>query len=196
MAMRLSDEEYEEIKEQIVSLFSEYDIKCVPISSFEIATKLGIAIWPYSALGKERRRAARRISEDGFSIETEKHEWVIFYNDSKCYGRINNTIMHEIAHFWLGHIEETVKEEAEAKFFAKYALAPPPLIHNMCEEINAETIHDTFDISYEAALNAYKYYLKWKRKKCNDNVIDYAIYEKRMLKCFDIEEGGGQVECS
>ena len=56
--LRLPDEVYEEIKEQIVALFTDYDIKCTPISAFEVATKLGLTVWPYSALGRKRRRAA------------------------------------------------------------------------------------------------------------------------------------------
>lgn len=188
--LRLPDEVYEDIKEQIVTLFTDYDIKCTPISAFEVATKLGLTVWPYSALGRKRRRIAKKISEDGFSIETEDHRWIIFYNDSKCYGRINNTIMHEIAHFWLGHIEETDYEEAEAKFFAKYALAPPPLIHNMGLEVTPENIQERFDVSYEAALIAIEYYKKWKRKKCRNNVVDYTVYEKTMLQCFDVEMRG------
>ena len=44
--------------------------------------------------------------------------------------------MHEVGHYALGHIKEGDEEEAEAEFFAKYALAPPPLIHNMVEDIS------------------------------------------------------------
>ena len=98
--------------------------------------------------------------------------------------------MHEVAHFWLGHVEETDYEEAEAKFFAKYALAPPPLIHNMGTEITSDNIQERFDISYEAAQIALEYYKKWKHKKCKDNVVDYTIYEKSMLQCFELEMRG------
>ncbi|WP_027206389.1 ImmA/IrrE family metallo-endopeptidase [Butyrivibrio fibrisolvens] len=183
--IRLPDEVYEYIKEQVVELFYEYDIKCTPISAFEVAIKMGMTVWPYSSLGRIQRKAARMISDDGFSIETEDHKWIIFYNDAKSYGRINNTIMHEIAHFWLGHTKETDYEEAEAKFFAKYALAPPPLVHNMGEEITVENIQNRFDISFDAASNAYNYYEKWKKKKCINNIIEYSAYELKMMQCFE-----------
>ena len=116
--MRLSDEQYEDIKESVVSLFKEYDIRCIPISAFEIAVKMEIRVIPYSALGEEKEKAALQISKDGFSIERSRQEWTIYYND-RCnsYGRINQTIMHEIGHYWIGHVNVGDEEEAEANFF-------------------------------------------------------------------------------
>lgn len=44
--MRLKDYKYEEIKCEVICevihMFIKYDIKCLPISGFEIATKMGI----------------------------------------------------------------------------------------------------------------------------------------------------------
>ena len=92
--------------------------------------------------------------------------------------------MHEIGHFALGHTEDGDEEEkeAEAKFFAKYALAPPPLIHNMQQPIKIETIMTTFDISYQAAEIAYKYYQSWLRYGGQY----YTVYEERMLELFEV----------
>jgi len=45
----LSDRRYEEIKKTVVDVFDKLDIHCTPISGFEIATKLGAKIIPYSA---------------------------------------------------------------------------------------------------------------------------------------------------
>ena len=94
--MRLEDEEYEEIKRTVIDTFSLYGIRCIPISAFEMATKMGIKIIPYSALSEEKRSAAMRESKDGFSIgSSQSQEWMIFYNDAcESYGRINQTIMH------------------------------------------------------------------------------------------------------
>lgn len=39
--------------------------------------------------------------------------------------------MHEIGHIVLDHSEGSELAEVEARFFAKYALAPPPLIHKL-----------------------------------------------------------------
>ena len=46
-------------------------------------------------------------------------------------------------------------------FFAKYAIAPPILVHKI-GATGPDDIYNAFDISYEAAVYAYKYYLKWK----------------------------------
>lgn len=103
--MRLEDEQYEEIKRTVIDTFSVYGIRCIPISAFEMATKMGIKVIPYSALSEEKRSAAMRESKDGFSIGSSRsQEWMIFYNDAcESYGRINQTIMHEIGHYAMGH---------------------------------------------------------------------------------------------
>lgn len=181
--MRLSNDQYEDIKETIASLFVEYDIRCIPINAFEIAIKMGLKIIPYSALSEEKENVALNISQDGFSIEKIGGEWIIFYNDHcNSYGRINQTIMHEIGHYWLGHIKDGSQEELEANFFAKYALAPPPLIHNMPGEISTWNIMKYFDLSFEAAQNAYSYYCKWLRYGGKQ----YREYEVEMIDLFEV----------
>lgn len=179
--MRLESNQYEEIKQIVCDTFEEYGIKSIPISAFEMAIKMGLTVIPYSALDEAEREAALKISNDGFSMEQNDNSWVIYYNDScNNYGRINQTIMHEIGHYALGHVNEGEEEEAEAKFFAKYALAPPPLIHNICQNINVEVISKKFDISHQAAYYALQYYKTW--LKCGEN--DYTKYELKMLKQF------------
>lgn len=182
--MRLRDEQYEEIKCVVIETFEAYEVKSIPISAFEMAVKMEITVVPYSSLGEEKRKRAMSYSTDGYSVESE-NKWTIYYNDfCKNYGRVNHTIMHEIGHFAMGHTEDGNEEEkeAEAKFFAKYALAPPPLIHTMIQPINAETIMNAFDISYQAAVNAYKYYHKW----LEYGESNYKDYETRMLELFEI----------
>ena len=182
--MRLRNEQYEEIKQTVIETFAAYDIKSIPISAFEMAVKMGISVVPYSSLNSKRRKSAMAFSTDGYSIETGS-TWTIFYNDSCAnYGRINHTIMHEIGHFAMGHTDDGDEEEkeAEAKFFAKYALAPPPLIHNMVWPINTETIMLTFDISYQAAEIAYKYYQNWLKYGGQY----YTDYEEKMLELFKV----------
>lgn len=173
--MRLDDDTYEEIKQAVADMFVDYDIKGVPLCSFEVAVKIGMSIIPYSALDPLARLKAVSYSEDGYSLETNDGEWIIYYNDEdKDYSRINQTIMHEIGHYILGHIEEGEAEEAEAKFFAKYALASPPLIHNMQKEKTVENIMVSFDIGYMAASYALQYYRKWIKYGKTD-YVDYEI---------------------
>ncbi len=181
--MRLDNKKYEEIKQAVIDTFLEYDVRCIPISAFELAVKMGLRVVPYSSLSRKKRCVAVKISLDGFLVEKNDGIWLIYYNDEcKTYGRINQTIMHEIGHYILGHIHEGEAEEAEANFFAKYALAPPPLIHNMVKPVKTETIMDKFDISHQAAEIAYKYYQSWLRYGGKY----YTEYEKKMLELFEV----------
>lgn len=175
--MLLRTDIYEHIKITAINTLEYYDIKCVPISAFEMANKIGLSVIPYSVYGK-KSELLMKYSEDGFI--TEK---TIYYND-KCrnYGRINHTIMHEIGHYLLGHISEGQEEESEAKFFAKYTLAPPPLIHKMLNNPTVEDIAELFDISYDAARNALNYYQKWRYY----GGIDFTPYEQKLLRLFNV----------
>lgn len=158
--MRLSSERYEEIIKIIVNLFEKNDVNCVPVSGFELATKLGIKIIPYSSKDDKTIIQMLKFSEDGFFIEDNKNQKYIYYNDTNNYGRINNTIFHEIGHIVLGHTEESELAEAEVNFFAKYALVPPPLVHKYNLNTTKE-ISETFAVSLEAARYALNYYNKW-----------------------------------
>lgn len=180
MGISLSHERYEKIKRIIVNMFVKYGVSCVPVNGFELATKTGIKIIPYSAIVESKRYLLIKKSEDGFCVEKEIDEWYIYYNDEKNYGRINNTIMHEIGHIVLDHSEDSELADKEVKFFAKYALAPPVLIHKFKLK-NAVSIADVFEISYEAACYAYSYYMKWLQY----GEIDYTDYEITMLELFE-----------
>lgn len=179
LGVTLSNKRYEEIKNVIVDLFVLYNVRCIPVNAFELAAKMGIPVIPYSAIPEKKRHLLYKKSEDGFAIEKKKGEWYIYYNDTKDYGRINNTIMHEIGHIVLDHSEDSELAEKEVKFFAKYALAPPILIHKL-KLNNPVEISEYFDISYEAAVYAYKYYQKWVHRNKN-----YTGYELRLLQLFD-----------
>lgn len=178
MTYRLSNKRCEEIKEIIVSTFEKLNIRCIPISAFEIATKLGAVVVPYSSKPEKTRQLMKEESEDGFSLK-RNGVWYIFYNDAKGYGRINNTLTHECGHIVLDHTEESMLAEAEAKFFAKYALAPPVLIHKLKLK-DAYEVYNHFDISLEAADYAFTYYHKWLAYG-NKN---YTNYELRLLQLF------------
>ena len=176
----LSDERYEEIKEIKVDMFETYNVTCVPISGFEIATRMGVKVVPYSALEKRIRRLILIKGLDGVT-GLDHGKYTIYYNDyMPTYGRINNTMMHEIGHIVFGHLEESELAEAEANFFAKYALAPPSLIHKW-KLSSPDEIARTFEISHEAARYAYEYYQKW----LSCGVKEYTDYEIRTLTLFE-----------
>ena len=128
---------------------------------------MGIELVPYSSLSPNGREKASQQSEDGFCLKLRDKngsftffQWYIFYNDQQVIGRIRFTIMHEIAHIVLDHTEASELAEAEANFFAKYALAPPPLVYQFHPEDFLD-IAEKFDLSPECAYYAMEFYNKW-----------------------------------
>lgn len=180
MGISLSHHRYEEIKKIIVDLFIKYDVTCVPVNGFELATKMGIKVIPYSAIPVAKRYLLFKKSEDGFCVEKTLGEWYIYYNDETDYGRINNTIMHEIGHIVLDHSEDSELAEKEVRFFAKYALVPPVLVHKLGLDDPCE-IASVFEVSFEAACYALSYYKKWLQYGSDD----YTDYEVKLLHLFE-----------
>lgn len=180
MRIYLSHQRYEEIKKIIVDLFIQYNVTCVPVSGFELATKMDIRIIPYSATPIAKRYLLFKKSEDGFCVEKTLGEWYIYYNDEMTYGRINNTIMHEIGHIVLDHSEDSDLAEKEVRFFAKYALVPPVLVHKFKLK-DPYAIAAVFNVSFEAARYAWSYYEKW----CKHCAGDYTDYEAKLLHLFE-----------
>ncbi len=181
--MRLTDERYEEIKEEVTDLFIRYNVRCIPISGFELAMKMGIILIPYSSLSPVQQKTVIELCPDGFYTEPGDGSERIYYNDIIGYERSNMTILHEIGHAVLGHHNDMDHDEAEAeaKFFAKYAAAPPPLIHQICPNY-PEDIEAVFMISLEAAYYAFGYYHKWLQKHLQTGL--YLEYEHRLLRLF------------
>lgn len=173
--MKLWDKRYEEIKEEVVKLFITLDIRCVPISGFEIATKLGVKVSPYSL--SKNPELAEKIARDGVCIEKTNGELYIFYNDKEDYNRLNWTMLHELGHLILGHTEHCELADSEADFFAKNAIAPPILVHKLGLK-SASDIKGHFYISAQAAENAWDYYQTWL------NISGYKSYEIRMCNLF------------
>ena len=182
---RLTDEQYEYIKGEVVALFERYNIRCIPISGFEIAYKMKIQLIPYSSLSEEKYTVAMEASPDGFYMEAMDGSDIIYYNDKlsneRTYERLNMTILHEIGHCVLDHTGESEMEELEAKFFAKYAAAPPPLVHQIHPK-RPEDIEDAFCLSYTASVYAINYYYKWLMYGKDGS----SGYEARLLRLFQI----------
>ncbi len=176
--MRLDDEVYEFIKQEVIDLFIRFDVKCIPINGFELAQKMKIILIPYSSLTEKKLQEAKKVSSDGFYAEPGDGKEYIYYDDTMRYQRANMTILHEIGHCVLGHTEDTDSTiaEAEANFFAKYAIAPPPLVGRI-KPTGPEDIQKYFFISREAAFNAWNYYRKW---LCFGRK-DYTKYELELL---------------
>lgn len=182
--MRLSDEAYEEIKQEVVHLLVQLKISSFPINGFDLAKRMNITLIRYSELSEEKLKIVQKLSPDGFFFADSDGKEYIYYNDARGYQRCNMTILHEIGHCVRDHDRKTNPEEAEAEanFFAKYAIAPPPLVHQFKPRC-PEDIQAHFCISHEAATYAFSYYHKW---LSHGNGI-YTSYERELLRSFDFE---------
>ncbi len=189
----LTSEQCESVIVQVIDMFEECGINSLPIDPFFIAETLHYILVPYSALSPEGLRYALLISSDAFSrVETGMmngiciSRYVIYYNDRQYPARIRWTLLHEIGHCYLGHhdhpddsLKET--EEAEANLFAKYSIAPPPLI-NLMRMKSADAVAQLFATSNQEATYALEYYRKWLLYGPDE----YTDYEIRLLRLFDV----------
>ena len=165
--MKLDGSDYEFLKRSVVALFKEYKVTAFPIKPFELAKKMNIKCIPYSSLSKKARNQALEYSNEGYSLETNDYEWIIYYNDMFARGTINNIIIHEISHYWLGHTgdeDKKEREESEASFFAKYALTPPVIADRILTQFSDAEFKIWFDLSWQGATGAREYYESWLRR--------------------------------
>lgn len=162
--MRLSDSRYEEIKTEVASLYRRCGYDTIPVDPLAIAGRLGVVVIRYSSLGGAGENAARQKSPSGFTFILEGHDGdrprFIYYNDRHPMGRQRFTLLHEIGHVVPGHLGESEIAEAEANFFAKFAIAPPSLV-NVIGPSDYMDIADAFGLSAECALNSWTYYRRW-----------------------------------
>lgn len=175
--MRLVNNRYDEIQKTVVNMFKKYNINCIPIDCFLICMRKNIKLKKYSDLNWDGYVKSMDKSKDGFCILLEeqngKEQWYIFYNDAMPTERIRFTIMHELAHIELEHTEGSELAEAEANFFAKYALAPPPLVHYVKPDDYLE-LSKYFELSKELAFYSMKFYNKW-LKYGSSYYLDYEV---------------------
>lgn len=173
----LCDERYDELKSLVADLFERVNICSLPINAFEIAAKLNFHAVPYQAWPDRAEKLSAR-QKDGVSV-LFGNETYILYNDTKTFERRNWTIMHEIAHRFIGHPDVSIVAEREAEFFAKYALIPPPIV-NMLGITSPDEIQKYFIASREAALYGMNYYQKWLRH----HSTTFTQTEERILRLF------------
>jgi len=162
--MRLRGDRYKLIEKEVIKMFSKLKIKSFPLDCFDICDQLGFLLVPYSKLSEKKRKALKIGSQDGchalWEVAKGVFVFVIYYNDTMPDRRIRFTIMHEISHIILDHTEHSDLAESEANFFAKYALAPPPLVAKLNIQDYLE-LSEKFDISKECALYAMERFQKW-----------------------------------
>ena len=173
-------------------MYEECEVHEFPINAFDIAKKLLYNVIPYSKLPVLQRAKCRALSKDGCSEltineATGMYEYNIYYNDevSMLDSRIQFTIMHEIGHIRLGHLDEDADKdeatkESEANFYASYSIAPPPMVDCYHVESPIE-LSIRFNTSGEMAWYAYERYTKW--LNCSNFYTDYEIH---MMSLFGV----------
>jgi hypothetical protein len=185
----LSNDRYDEIKREILFMFEETETDTYPIDCFEIARRLHYILRPYSSLDWDDYFEALGKSEEGYSTveqdpATGMNRYVIYYNDQNHGIRnIRWTVFHEIGHCYLGHHDNPPGneqwEEAEANFFAKYAMCPPPLLYGAACNC-PQDVYDKFFASNKFSYYAFDYFQTWLYR----GQRGYQPFEIQLLKQF------------
>lgn len=163
-----------------IQVFCECKIQSFPIDCVKILKHYGYRIFTYNELkGKntELYEMCLAYSEDAFR---EGATMIVAYNDEKPTGRIRFSLMHELGHHILKHNGNSNNNEKEANAFASFILAPRMAIHYAkCK--NANDVSHIFEMSHEAAKNAFDDYLRWHRR-----IVTYKMsqYDKAMYSHF------------
>lgn len=192
MKLKLSYNRYEEIKYEVVSLFQKAETKSVPVDVYALARFLNIKLIKFSELPSNSIKAALALSNEGGvkfkMVDNQNNEnQCVLYNDTHPIGRQRFSILHEIGHVVLGHKQNSVLADAEADFFAKYAIAPPMLI-DLIKPSDFMDVANAFGLSKECAYNSMNYYNKWSK------ITTYPEYEYRLIEMFSTKlPGGGRV---
>ncbi|NLC93893.1 MAG: ImmA/IrrE family metallo-endopeptidase [Treponema sp.] len=191
---KLPDFRYEEIKSKIAKCMEFHEVKNIPFNVFKLAKKMGIKLVKFSELTQKEFQQLSgfgiNFESAGFLAIASKNGKIIpfiYYNDAQDSRRIRFTILHEIGHFILGHLEQSDLAEAEANFFAKYFIAPPVLI----DRINPSDymqIACVFNLSNQCAWNSFDYYTKWKKHHYKNNEL-YESYEEKIINLCCVKEG-------
>ena len=190
--IKLQDFRCEEIKELVSMVIEKYEINKIPVNVFDLANKMGIRLVKYSQLteyevNKLESLGISRNSDGFFALVNKNGNDIpfIYYNDRKNEKRIRFTILHEIGHFVLGHLEQSDLAETEANFLAKYLIAPPVLV-NKINPTDYMDIANVFNISKDCAWYAFDYYEKWLRHYIRIG-SNYTDYEKTILAICNLE---------
>lgn len=157
----LTYRDYIRIENSVVDLYTELNIKTIPINPFNIAKQKGYELIPYSKIEKEACEILRKKEIAGASGRIKNGIYRIFYDDSNGENRQKFTIMHEIGHIELGHKEDSCYAEKCANYYATYALAPSHMIGRLgCEDFI--DISMRFNVSEQCATFAFDRYIRWK----------------------------------
>ena len=184
----MTDKRYREIEQMVLLMYQQMSIITFPMDVFMIAKRFGFRLMPYSKMtAAERRLFQKECSEDGFCtlVQTDKGhcEWRIYYDDVLEYchpkarkRRIRFTILHQIGHIVLDHKEHSNLAEAEANYFAGYAIAPPVLVDQLCVS-NYLELSRIFNVTEDCAYCCMSRFFRWKHHKKETRELDACLVD-------------------
>lgn len=181
--IRFDDYMYTTLKWNVVRAFQQLGFIRIPVDPIELMASAGIQVLPYStALTmcdlNDLVMLSTCPSGISFTLQDFSGEKKRFvgYNNYESTGRGRFTNAHESAHCFLGHREDSETAERQANFWARYAIAPPVIIHQLGLQ-SGEEVAEQFGLSNECASYAFNAYEKWLPHRANDKDIDESIVE-------------------
>lgn len=175
-----------------VALQLRLDYNCLEkrLDVFNLAKKLNIILIKYSILSNEQKKFFEKMKiRDGFTVfEVSKGgdcQTKIYYNDKLDKRRIRFTIAHEIKHIVFSEYNPTDEEEQMANHFARYILAPSCLImEDLKLKIDTLKLSEIYEISFDAATNAYKA----AEKRLKSSKRDLKDFEREFINEFSLKQ--------
>lgn len=180
--------DYNRIVMATIEVFRKCKVHSFPIDCGDLLKHYGYRLFSYKELrdrNPELYRLSLGYSEDAFRAGASK---IVAYNPDRPHGRIRFSLMHELGHHVLEHAGSSDQNEKEANAFASHILAPRMAIHySRCK--NANDVARLFDMSFEAADNAFIDYRRWHRNVViyKMSAVDKAMYThfyNKEQKCF------------
>lgn len=168
------------ILESTIKVFQECKVKSFPIDCFELLKHYNYRIYTYDELKDKNIDLYEMCIDYSYDAFCDRVSRIIAYNSQMPKGRVRFSLMHELGHHILKHSASNQQAEKEANMFASYILAPRMAIHYAkCK--NANDVHRTFGLSFEASEFAFADYRRWHR-----NIVIYKMsqLDKEMYNHF------------
>lgn len=123
--------------------------------------------------------------QDGYTIVIDKGNGlfsyiILFHERNRGTCRTTWTILHEVGHIYMGHMNDGQTEEIEAHWFASEFLIPIPIISELLKRLNTVTIDmicSIFPVSVNAGLkkiSSMKRMYKWSTYLYEDFSLKYS----------------------
>ena len=142
----------------------QQQINQLPVDPFALAKKAKIPVLTYGKFATvvdcSPASILERYGPDGFTQRIEG-QYVIWYNNCNPTARVRWTIMHELGHIFLGHMEEgndvafNGAADRETDAWAAAVLCPLPVVH-LCDVASPQELARLTGLSTQAARYNYE----------------------------------------